>query len=95
MSGPFDTTTAGTAGTFLVSFRWPDLDKWRIHDHALEVRTWRGRKELCWFLDEFSLHEDHRDYLAVLDDGELILLSGKGLERGLVADVTPWARALP
>ena len=88
-------TTSGAntcvAGTYIYNFDgwgWTARGWWEGLNGLVRRHDWQHvHCEVVGALDEW---EGQRDFLALCDDGELIIVSGWVLERKALADVTPY-----
>lgn len=82
----------GVAATYIYDFDGYGWCTWCEWWEGLNGRVRRhdGQRVHCEVVGELDEWEGHRDFLALCDDGELIVVSGWVLERRLLADVTPY-----
>ena len=79
-------TTSAITATYTYSF---DGREWWEGLNGL-VRRHDGQLVHCEVVGALDEWEGQRDFLALCDDGELIIVSGWVLERKALADVTPY-----
>lgn len=87
-------TTNAITATYTYSYdfdgyRWLTARGWWEGLHGL-VRRHDGQHVHCEIVGELDEWHGFADFLALCDDGEIIVVSGVALKNGMLADATPY-----